>query len=354
MDNTINSYEEYEQHFKRKLYRLAFIFGALMCSIYLYHNFQRSDLLDASSNALVVTLSLIGLILLKFKASLWKIQIIIAIGYIALYIASFLGSPSVPDAATLFWCMLFLATLIITLGHLRSLPVLLILLTFSYYKLYVEPHSWMNVEYSEEEKLTFMIASALLCAVIIYSEYIRHKLLVGLYQGTVEKNKMKFLSTHDELTGLLNRRGFNDAIKTSLANGHRASDKHVLILLDIDNFKYINDTYGHNFGDLVLKNISKLQEVSVRSSDLITRWGGEEFLIFLENIPRDDVLRIAENIRKNVEKTPVANKNLKVNVTISLGIAYSEERDSFDALLNLADERMYIAKANNKNCIVDS
>lgn len=354
MMKTISSYEEYEQTFKRRLYRIAFIFGTFMCSTYFYLNIQRGDLLDASSNVLVVTLSLIGLVLLKINTSLWKIQTIIAICHVSLYIASFLGSPSIPDAATLFWCMLFLSTLIITLGHIRSLPVLLILFTFSYYKFYVEPHSWMNVDYSAEEKLTFIIASFLLCAAILYSEYTRYKLLIDSYQEIVEKDKMKFLSTHDELTGLLNRRGFNDALKTSLPFGKRGTDKYALILIDIDNFKYINDTYGHSFGDLILKNIAKLQQVFVRSSDLVTRWGGEEFLILLENIPNDEVLRIAENIRKNVEKTPFANESFKINVTISLGISYSEEMDSFDTLLNLADERLYIAKAQNKNCIVDS
>ena len=124
-------------------------------------------------------------------------------------------------------------------------------------------------------------------------------------------------------------------------------------MLDIDDFKEVNDKFGHAFGDLALQNFGNLQQASVRSSDKVVRWGGEEFLIYLSNIDEVEVCRIAENVRAMVENTSVADEQHSANITVSIGIAYSHEADELKAVIKLADKRLYTAKRKDKNCVVD-
>ena len=107
--------------------------------------------------------------------------------------------------------------LILTLGHLRSIPFLLLIFTFSYYELFIEAGSFMNVVYSENEKQTFMVTGLLLSFLVLYTEYIRYKLSRGLYEESIAKNHLEFLSNHDELTGLYNRRGFYRELKKQMS-----------------------------------------------------------------------------------------------------------------------------------------
>ena len=162
MKQVLDSYTEYEKRFKVEIYRLAFTLCTLICSIYCYFNFIRGDMLDAIANGTVVVLSFIGLLLLKRKIDIAWIHWIPAVSYIFLYFSSFVGSPSYPVAASLFLCLIFVPALILTLGHLRSIPFLLMIFTFSYYELFIEAGSFMNVVYPENEKQTFMVTGLLL------------------------------------------------------------------------------------------------------------------------------------------------------------------------------------------------
>ncbi|MFD2167918.1 GGDEF domain-containing protein [Thalassotalea euphylliae] len=351
MSSVGSSYASYEKQFKRELYKLAFIVSALLCAIYFFRNIERGDTLDAVSNATVVILSILGLVYMRHSDNIGRIHYVPAFNYMVLFIGSFAGSPSSPDAASLFWCLLFLPCLVLTLGHIKSLPYILLIQAFTYFSFFMSEPTWMYVEYSSDEKQTYMVTSTILLILVWFSEYVRFKLSRGLYFENIEKKRMKYLSSHDELTGLFNRRGFKEQIESKRFFNKRNVDQTAIILIDIDDFKHINDTHGHSFGDIVLKNIARLQLATVRSTDTVVRWGGEEFLILLSNVEAAQVKRIAENIRKNIEKTPVANEEIAINITVSIGIAFSREVSSIEELVELADNRLYAAKGHGKNCI---
>ncbi len=154
----------------------------------------------------------------------------------------------------------------------------------------------------------------------------------------------------DALTGLYNRRSMDKYLRSAAASGNIFT----LIMCDIDNFKNINDTYGHNCGDIVLKEISRTIVSSLRDGDYVCRWGGEEILILANNASLTDAAMAAERIRSRIEKLTVESDGNIVKCTITLGAAENREGTSLEDIINLADDRLYTGKRSGKNRVVIS
>lgn len=157
-------------------------------------------------------------------------------------------------------------------------------------------------------------------------------------------------SISDPLTGLSNRRYLEVELRKQILSSHRYSQKLCLIMLDIDHFKKVNDTYGHVIGDIVLVELAKLIKNEVRGSDLAIRFGGEEFIVVLSHTAIKDAKDKAEQLRKKVEQLQIAELKGN-NITISLGVTELKE-DDHDAtrFISRADEALYIAKNSGRNC----
>ena len=167
--------------------------------------------------------------------------------------------------------------------------------------------------------------------------------------------KLKDLSNRDPMTHSYNRRYFTESSKKMLSLSKRNKQCSCLCILDIDKFKNINDTYGHSVGDEVIILLANKLEEYVRNSDIVARFGGEEFVIFLYNTCLSEAYLISEKIRKNVEKLELSADGEMLNFTISLGVSeYSDEKDSnnIENTLKRADDALYIAKANGRNQVV--
>jgi diguanylate cyclase (GGDEF)-like protein len=152
-----------------------------------------------------------------------------------------------------------------------------------------------------------------------------------------EKNKIKLLSETDHLTKAFNRRKFFDEIKD-------LKEVYSIIMFDIDFFKKINDTYGHEKGDFVLKKLVQDIQSYIRKDDMVFRWGGEEFFILFKNSRVNDIVNIAEKIRENVEKDDFDNLSL----TISLSVAEVKNMDIEEVIKEL-DDALYESKQNGRN-----
>lgn len=151
----------------------------------------------------------------------------------------------------------------------------------------------------------------------------------------------------DGLTQLPNRRFLEKTIDTKL-DQYRLNDiKFGLIFIDVDNFKQLNDNYGHLAGDLVLKNISKTFANNLADGNIIGRWGGEEFLGIFSNIYEKDM----EKLKMLVEKTNIKVKDRELKVTISIGATLIRPEDTIESFLKRADELLYKSKKNGKNCV---
>jgi len=167
------------------------------------------------------------------------------------------------------------------------------------------------------------------------------------------QEELEYRAYFDHLTGLGNRGYFfeqcDNALKESLLKGFPLS----ILMMDVDNFKNVNDAFGHKTGDLVLQKLAQVSELILRKEDIISRIGGEEFAVLLPSIDKKEVLRVAERLRKAIETSMVLSMdNQKVYFTVSLGIAYKDHGHcSVDELLNIADNALYQSKSAGRNCL---
>jgi diguanylate cyclase (GGDEF)-like protein len=170
--------------------------------------------------------------------------------------------------------------------------------------------------------------------------------MLGLV-GENEQGLLK-LATTDTLTGIGNRRLLEEIFQAHQSLGEHYDVNLFLLMFDIDNFKSINDTFGHVVGDSVLKELTELVCKSVRKSDVCIRWGGEEFVVLLQYPNPMSVMKIAENIRSKIDK--YSFKTI-VHVTCSFGLTSICSSESLDNVIERADKALYRAKADGKNTV---
>jgi diguanylate cyclase (GGDEF)-like protein len=154
----------------------------------------------------------------------------------------------------------------------------------------------------------------------------------------------------DPLTGVFNRRYFAEALDRETARAIRENSPFSLIVLDVDFFKKVNDTYGHKCGDIVLQSLAKFLQENTRRSDIVCRFGGEEFVILMPDAAVDDAHERAERFRKEFEAIINEYEGRQVRATFSAGVAsFPIHANSGDTLLNLADLALYQSKSNGRN-----
>lgn len=164
------------------------------------------------------------------------------------------------------------------------------------------------------------------------------------------EQRYKELSLVDELTGLFNKRHFNHALRLEIERAHRYEHPLSLLMMDIDNFKHHNDTYGHAEGDKVLARLGELIADSIRTNDLGCRYGGEEFAAILPETPGESAAVVAERIRKRfAAKDFFPKPDAKVNKTISIGIAQLAAGEDAESFIKRADKNLYQAKQQGKD-----
>ena len=160
------------------------------------------------------------------------------------------------------------------------------------------------------------------------------------------------LTTIDGLTQISNRRFFEESLEREVSRCHRYKRELSLVLMDIDHFKNVNDTHGHLAGDHVLKTVAAAIRGRVRREDIFARYGGEEFALLLPELDLEGARTTAEKTRKLVEDLVVRWEDKKLQVTISLGVTnISDTLSEASLLIKSADDRLYEAKAANRNCV---
>lgn len=163
-----------------------------------------------------------------------------------------------------------------------------------------------------------------------------------------DKKKLELLSTTDALTGLYNRSKFREIAEYEILQNRRYNRNMSVIIFDIDFFKKVNDTYGHNAGDVILKQVSSIAKNSIRETDSVARWGGEEFLILLLDATEEQAIVMANNLREKIETTT----GDPTKITCSFGVCQYREGIRLTKLVGLADEALYYAKENGRNRVI--
>lgn len=169
-----------------------------------------------------------------------------------------------------------------------------------------------------------------------------------------KQEALERLTRVDGLTGLFNRNTFVELTCQELDRAQRQGSQTALLILDLDNFKRVNDTWGHPAGDAVLRHVASVAGSTVRSTDMVGRLGGEEFIVLLPSTSFEAARKLAEKLRQRIEASPTAWESSALPVTASIGVSSTTalEKCSFDSLYTAADKGLYLAKARGRNRVM--
>jgi len=215
-------------------------------------------------------------------------------------------------------------------------------------RLIPELNWYLFVEGSDDEAMagvrttlyTNLAAGILITLIILLATSVT----INRYQSRLEE-----MATTDKLTSLANRQAFDLLIPQAISESRRENSPLSVLLIDIDHFKKVNDRYGHLAGDKVLRAIARSIKGTLRASDILCRWGGEEFLIAVKDTSLDQAQTLAEKIRRVIETSGVQYKTTLISVTASVGISTLRDGDSPERMISRADDAMYAAKKQGRN-----
>ncbi len=211
----------------------------------------------------------------------------------------------------------------------------------------VEPIKYKNINLGIVMLATIKnYSSELLLRLSILSK----SLSLALHNAIVH-DQMQKLAALDPLTGILNRRFGMVRLREEYSRSVRANIPLGIIMIDIDHFKNVNDTFGHLAGDKIIVRITKIIRRLLRDGDVFMRYGGEEFCLALPGASKEDTYKVAEKIRRIIAENNIDFKDMQINITLSLGISSSPENEiaNEQELLSAADEALYISKENGRN-----
>ena len=247
---------------------------------------------------------------------------------------------------TLLWTIFFPILVLSTFNQIKSILIVttfyVLLSSYLYYGVYF----WMDSSWNLISFLRFITISFILTTIMFINEIILKRSLV---KEKIAMKKLKKLAITDDLTQLYNRREITKILNREIYRASRYHGNLSIILFDIDNFKEVNDTYGHNVGDIVLKKTAKLLNNSIRQTDYIGRWGGEEFLLICTESDLHDTICFSEKIKDLIFFNPL---DAVGNITCSFGVTqytYGLDQNSFVAN---ADKALYQAKETGKNKVL--
>jgi diguanylate cyclase (GGDEF)-like protein len=225
----------------------------------------------------------------------------------------------------------------------------------------VGPEGWSIVLLRQEKAslvnrlfgiiLTLMASVLILVSLLVLQREFGTEILLHQNQRRLEalSRELELQATTDTLTGALNRLKFNDILSQEIKRAERYRAPLSLIMYDIDHFKHVNDTYGHQAGDSVLVQLTRLMADHIRESDSLARWGGEEFMIVVPQSNGSEAAKLAEKLRELVETTAFTGVG---RLSCSFGVAQFAPDDTADTLTGRADQALYLAKAGGRNRVV--
>ncbi|MCG7900220.1 MAG: GGDEF domain-containing protein [Candidatus Thiodiazotropha lotti] len=243
------------------------------------------------------------------------------------------------------WCYPLTLIMMLLQGLRRGVIALFVLLIIAIVVMYIPFVSFVTADYPQSFKVRFIASFFALSIMVTIYEFLRertHKRYIEI------SNELEHASHTDMLTGLANRREMLARLDAAYGTYNRHGAPFSIIMADLDNFKRINDTYGHVVGDHLLIGLGKLLSSVVRRQDLVSRWGGEEFLIMLSQTDRRQAMEVAEKLRLSVESAVFSDEN-KYQITLSLGVQSITEAVNTDTMIRDADRFLYEAKRRGRN-----
>ena len=236
-------------------------------------------------------------------------------------------------------------------GVVYGVITVAVFITLCSYILFAADGWFVVAHYTTEFKLRLLYSFA---TVTFLSAFYEHSRQTSFNIVKDLSDKFEKQAQQDTLTRLPNRRGIQQFIEFESARARRQKKPLTLILCDIDRFKRVNDQYGHDGGDVVLKHVSDLFKASIREQDGVARWGGEEFLFVLPDTDESNAVVLAEKVRETLATSPVDIQQKNVVITASFGVAQIDFEQGLDKALTLADKALYKAKEKGRNKVLSA
>jgi diguanylate cyclase (GGDEF)-like protein len=343
-DQISSTAESEDKQYKFILTAAMLTVAAILLPVYVYRAYQFGNQVDFYANLLAFIAVIFGVIALTRHRWQALYSICALIGML-IYFSSLYAATSSGNPMDLLWCTLVIPGIAVAIGYRVALPLLCLMVVVSYIGLYLINLPELN-NLSANVKGNYLVVLIVMCGLSLVIDRQRYKVLLDLSK---ERSKLAWLSSHDHLTGLINRRGITNIINRS--DDSRNVDKDGILLLDIDNFKSINDSFGHSIGDQALRQVANFIAKQNRPQDKAARWGGDEFLVYLPDTDKQTTLDIATNLCQKISKVPIDVGSEPMTLEISCGVASMSDRDTLDSIIERADKRLYIAKRSNDNVV---
>lgn len=211
--------------------------------------------------------------------------------------------------------------------------------------------AWLGTSYTFEFKSRLLYSFLTVSSLFALYEYVRQSSFQRIQEmsQTFEKQAMQ-----DPLSGLLNRRGMGEKLQNEFDRSQRYKNNLTVMMCDIDHFKVVNDQYGHDKGDEVIKNLGVTLQSELRKQDSLARWGGEEYLFLLPETNGEQAMQLAEKLRCKIAETQYTQDDKTFSVTVSIGLHQISATDTINQAISKADSNLYKAKEQGRNrCIID-
>ena len=345
MTEHIASSELERDSLARKTCDILCIFGSLC--LLLYGLRARYSGMEHYSTTLFIFMGVtLGLFVLYKVTGNWsrhRALITSSLTFLYLYLLASGGQ----NNTGLFWCYVYPLVIVSIIGPNYGKWLLTFVVLASAVVLYFPELTWSAHSYSSDIKHRFIGSISFVSFVAYYMERAR---LLTQQESDIARANLAQLARCDELTGTFNRRGIEAKVQEELHRVVRDRSEMSLVLCDVDLFKRINDRHGHDIGDQALQHIAKILGDTVRVTDMVGRWGGEEFMIMLPNTSLDKGYQLIERVREKVASESLVIGDLELNMTISCGICSTRFFSQFRDLIKAADISLYEAKAQGRNC----
>ncbi|MCG8489873.1 MAG: GGDEF domain-containing protein [Chromatiales bacterium] len=342
----LNDFSSIEAERRRIQYHLVFLIGAFFLAAFALANYinLRHETAYFLSCCLLTAIG-INIFVLKtanHKIAAWLYSMVMLVLVVYLIISGGV------EATGPLWTYPIVVIIISLLGHLHGYFLSLFVIALLSVLLGFGDVYGLTPQYSDTFKVRFVATLFALSWLVWSLEFSRAKaaaLLNGLNQQILD------ISRTDQLTGLLNRRGLEENFNSEVNRSQRVNQSFTLALADIDDFKAMNDRYGHLLGDQILKQIATVVQSQIRNIDTLARWGGEEFAILLDKSSLADSTYIVEKIRRAIQDLNQEQSLISERITISIGVAEYRPGQTMLELFDHADNALYLAKRCGKNCV---
>ncbi len=334
-----------ESVFRRTNAVVLCIISICVLAVYFIFNIWDGNFGGLPVLALSAVIPGICIVWLRFREEPMLPMLVIGLNLLALAIYKLLFG-SGEDGSYLLWYLIFPPLVVWCMG--RALGSLIFGIYFAVVvALMCTPLDvFLSSDFPTPLRARFIVANLVGFTVFWVLEYVRCQAHLSLEHSL---DRLEHFAYTDSLTGLGNRRDFQTHLNWLRAQAKRTGGNFSIALADLDHFKRVNDTHGHHVGDLVLKHVSETISSSLRETDRLFRWGGEEFALLMPNTTLADAAGVAERVRINLEDSVYMHEGVPVPVTVSLGVeSWAGDKDAV-RMLAMADTRLYMAKKLGRN-----